>query len=88
MVIDELKKVGDLIKDFTVKNVVLTTIHGTEMLDKKKLSFYDDSEPGSDVTLEIHVNFRDVIALRICNQPFYKLITYTDKVSTLEHLKA
>ena len=40
------------------------------------------------MTLEIHVNFKDVIALRICNQPFYKMITYTEQVSTLEHLKA
>jgi len=58
------------------------------MLDSKRVSYYDDSKKNELVILEIHVSFKDVIALRICNQPFYKLITYTDQISTLEHLKA
>jgi hypothetical protein len=65
--ISQLEKAGNIIENFTTENLILTSIHGTEMLDKYKLSKYDDSEEHQKVTLEIHVNFRNVIALRICN---------------------
>jgi len=37
------------------------------MDDKKKLKYYDDSKEGEEKTMEINVDFKDVIALRICN---------------------
>ena len=88
MILGLLTKTDSLDKDFSVSNIVLTTIHGKVMLDNKKVKYYDESKPGEQGILEMHVNFKDVIALRICNQPFYKFITYTDQISKLEHLKA
>jgi len=82
-----ITKTDSLDSNFSIKNLILTTIHGKEMLDNKKVSYYDDSKKGEKVSFEMHVNFKDVIALRICNQPFYKLITYTEQISTLKHLK-
>ena len=67
LVLKMLTKSSNLDSHFSVKNIVLTTIQGTEMQNGKKVKFYDDSKPGEDVILEMHVNFKDVIALRICN---------------------
>ena len=88
LLLDIMNKNKELLdKNFSIKNIELTTIYSEVMKNDKKISFYDRSKKGEKVTFEIHVNFIDVIALRICNQPYYKLITYNKNVSTLEHLK-
>ena len=43
LVIKMMTKSDSLDNDFSVKNLVLTTIHGKEMLDNKKVKYYDDS---------------------------------------------
>ena len=41
-----LTKTDSLDNNFSVSNIVLTTIHGKEMLDNKKVKHYDDSKQG------------------------------------------
>ena len=67
--------------------MIFSTESGIEMQDECVMSAYDDSKPGEEKTMEINVDFKDIIALRICNQPYYKLITYTKNISELKHLK-
>ena len=57
------------------------------MVDTEKLKFYDRSKKGEQVTMEINVDFIDIIAMMICNQPLYKLINYTPELKTLADLK-
>jgi hypothetical protein len=37
------------------------------MVDTEKLKFYDRSKKGEQVTMEINVDFIDIIAMMICN---------------------
>ena len=41
-----MTKTDSLDKNFSVSNIVLTTIHGKVMQDNKKVKHYDDSKPG------------------------------------------
>ena len=53
----------------------------------KHYDFEDMNTEEDQYSFEINLNFIDVIALKICSEPKYKLVTYTDKIRTLEDLK-
>ena len=62
-----IKKEKNFDQNVSVDNIIFSTEDGTIMEDEKLMKYYDNSSPGEEVTMEINVNFKDVLALRICN---------------------
>ena len=67
MAYDIIKAGGNLDKNITIENLQFSTEDGIVMEDDKKLKYYDKSKEGEQTTMEINVDFKDIIALRICN---------------------
>ena len=63
----DIIKAGNLDKNITIENLQFSTEDGIVMEDDKKLKVYDKSKEGEQTTMEINVDFKDIIALRICN---------------------
>ena len=62
-----IKKEKNFDQNVSVDNIIFSTEDGTIMEDEKLMKYYDNSTPGEEVTMEINVDFKDVLALRICN---------------------
>ena len=67
MALSIINKAGNIDQNISIQNIEFSTEDWTLMDDNKKLGFYDKSKEGEQTTMEVNVDFKDMIALRICN---------------------